>query len=126
MEGAANGSSAVRLYVDADITPRLAHALRTRGYDAISAHEVGMAEAADIEHLIFAAGQGRTLLTCNARDFTPLFEDFWYAGRNHSGVVVSEQLELGEMLRRVLKLLDTVTAQEMHNGWKNLAEFAAR
>lgn len=126
MERTAGGEPFVRLYIDADITPRLARALCARGYDAISAHDVGMAEASDEEHLAFAAGQGRALLTCNARDFTPLFEDFWLAGRDHSGVIVSEQLEAGEMLRRVLRFLDSVTADEMRNNWKNLAQFATR
>ena len=76
--------------------------------------------------MAFAAAQGRTLLTCNARDFTPIFEDYWFAGRDHSGVIVSEQLELGEMLQRVMTFLDSVTADEMRNNWKNLAEFAER
>jgi len=112
--------------VDADITPKLARALRPRGYDVISAHEVGLAEASDEDHMAFAVAQGRVLLTCNARDFTPIFEDYWFAGIDHSGVIVSEQLELGEMLRRVTAFLDSVTADEMRNNWKNLGEFAGR
>jgi predicted nuclease of predicted toxin-antitoxin system len=126
MERATNGEFFIRLYVDADITPKLARTLRARGYDAISAHEVGLAEVSDAEHMAFAVSQGRTLLTCNARDFTPIFEDLWFAGKEHSGVIVSEQLEPGEMLRRVLRFLDVVSADEMRNNWKNLAEFAVR
>ena len=126
MERATDNELFVRLYVDADITPKLARALRWRGYDAIAAHEIGNAEASDAEHMAFAAAQGRVLLTCNARDFTPMFEDYWHAGKEHSGVVVSEQLELGEMLRRVLAFLDAVTTDEMRNNWKNLAEYGVR
>ena len=126
MEGATDNELFVRLYVDADITPKLARALRSREYNVISAHEIGKAEASDEEHMAFAAAQGRTLLTCNAQDFTPLFEDYWFAGRDHSGVIVSEQLELGEILRRVMAFLDSVTADEMRNNWKNLGEFAGR
>jgi len=114
----------VRLYLDADITPKLARLLREHGYDVLSAHEVGNAELSDPEQMAFAASQERTLLTCNAQDFTPLFEEYWDAGRKHSGVIVSEQLEFGEMLRRILILLDSVIADEMRNNWKNLAEFA--
>lgn len=114
----------IRLYIDADITPRLARELRSRGYDAISAHEVGQAQASDPEQMVFVAREGRTLLTCNARDFTPIFQDYWFAGQQHSGVVVSEQLELGEMLHRVVALLEGVPEEEMLNNWKNLAEFA--
>ena len=35
-------------------------------------------------------------------------------------------MPIGEMLRRTLKLLNTVTADEMMNNIKNLAEFAER
>jgi hypothetical protein len=125
MQTAANGER-VKLYVDTDITPKLARTLRAHGYDVVSAHEVGSAEATDREHIDFAAAQGRTLLTCNAQDFTPIFEDYWFAGKDHNGIVVSEQLELGEMLRRVMAFLDSITVDEMRNNWKNLAEFAGR
>jgi uncharacterized protein with PIN domain len=115
----------VKLYVDADITPKLARALRTRGYDVLSAHEAGKDDASDVEQLAFAAAEERALLTCNAGHFTTIVEDYWYAGREHSGVIVSDQLELGEMIRRVARLLDMADAGDMRNNWKNLAEFAA-
>lgn len=115
----------MKLYVDADVTPKLAHALRQRGYDVLSAHEAGNADAADLEQRAFAVTEDRALLTCNSGDFTAIFEDYWYADRAHNGVIVSEQLEFGEMLRRVVRLLDTVDAGDMRNNWKNLAEFAA-
>ena len=98
--------------------------MRERGYDVLSAHEAGNADASDSEQMAFAANQGRALLTCNAGDFTVIFEDYWYTDREHGGVIVSEQLELGEMIRRVARLLDTVDADDMRNNWKNLAEFA--
>lgn len=66
------------------------------------------------------------MLTCNAKDFTPLFEDYWFTGQDHSGVIVSEQLEFGELFRRVVAFLKATTADEMRNNWKNLAEFATR
>ncbi len=115
----------LKLYVDADITPKLARILRERGYDVLSAHEADNAEVSDDEQMAFAAVEGRALLTCNAGDFTAIFEDYWYADRLHSGVIVSEQLELGEMIRRVAKLLDTIDTNHMRNNWKNLAEFSA-
>jgi uncharacterized protein with PIN domain len=126
MQGTTSGERSIRLYVDTDITPKLARILRSRGYDVVSAHEIGLAEVTDEEHMTFAAAERRALLSCNARDFTPIFEDYWFAGRDHSGVIVSAQLELGEMLRRVMAFLDNVTADEMRNNWKNLAEFAEK
>jgi len=54
----------------------------------------------------------------------PLFDEWWETGRQHHGIIVSEQLSFGEMLRRLLNLLHQVTAEEMRNSYKNLAEFA--
>jgi hypothetical protein len=113
----------VKLYLDHDISYRIAEQLRARGHDAIGAWEVGNTELLDEAQLEYAAGQGRVLVTCNTQDFVPLYLDWWNAGRHHNGIITSEQLEFGEMLRRLLHFLETVTAKEMPNMIRNLAEF---
>jgi hypothetical protein len=113
----------VTLYLDADVDPELARQARQRGFDVVSAYEVGNGRLLDPDQLAYAAGQGRAVLTHNARDFAPLFNEWWNAGKSHHGIIVSEQLPIGEMLRRTLKLLNTVTADEMMSNIKNLAEF---
>lgn len=113
----------VKLYLDHDISYRIAEQLRARGHDAIGAWEVGNAELPDWAQLEYATGQGRVLVTCNVQDFVPLYLEWWNAGRHHSGIVTSEQLEFGEMLRRLLCFLETVTAKEMRDMIRNLAEF---
>lgn len=97
---------------------------RRRGFDAISAYEADHAALDDDDQLKYAAGQRRAVLTCNAKHFEPLFEGWWQAGRKHCGVIVSEQMPIGEMLRRVLRLLNTVSADEMENGYRDWPEFA--
>ncbi len=116
----------VALYTDADITPKLARLLRERGFDAVAAHEVGNAELEDAEHLAYAASQGRAILTYSSKDYAPLVDQYWWAGKEHHGIIVSEQLPVGELLRRVLRFLNTMTADEMRNNYRDLAEFAAR
>jgi len=116
----------VALYTDADVTPKLARLLRERKFDAVSAYEVGNAESEDSEHLAYAASQGRAILTYNIKDYPPLLDEYWWADRQHHGIIVSEQLPIGELLRRVLRFLNAVTADEMRNNYKNLAEFAER
>lgn len=114
----------IALYTDADIHGKLAALIRQRGFDVVSAYEVGNSALDDPAQLRYAADHQRAILTCNAKDFVPLLEQWWEAGVDHWGVIVPEQLTLAEMLRRVLRLLDGVSAEEMRNGCRNLGEFA--
>jgi len=54
----------------------------------------------------------------------PLLDEWFQAGRKHYGVIVSEQVPIGEMLRRALRMLNTISADDMEDGFRNLAEFA--
>ncbi len=114
----------IALYTDADVHGGLAAQIRHKGFDAISAYEAGNATLDDEDQLKYASSQRRAILTCNAKHFEPLFEGWWQAGRKHYGVIVSEQMPIGEMLRRLLRLLNTVSADEIENGYRDLAEFA--
>jgi hypothetical protein len=116
----------VKLYTDADVHGKLARLVRQHGFDAVSAYEVGNGGLDDPEQLAYAVSQRRAIVTCNIRHFAPLFDAYWQAGQEHYGIIVSAQLPIGEMLRRVLLLLNSVSADEMRNNYKNLAEFAQR
>lgn len=113
----------VSLYLDADVDRKLAEQLRARGFEVVSAREVGNDELSDEAQLAYAAAQKRVLLTHNAKHLVPLFEEWWFANKRHYGIIVSEQLPIGELLRRTLRFLNSVTADEMVNN-VNLAEFA--
>ncbi|MGH7320115.1 MAG: DUF5615 family PIN-like protein [Candidatus Rokuibacteriota bacterium] len=78
----------MKLYFDENLSPRIAVALRTRGIDAVSAHEVGNGRLTDAEQLAWAAGQGRTLVTGNVRDFVRLSRDAVRQEQPHSGVIL--------------------------------------
>lgn len=114
----------IALYTDADVHGKLAALIRQHGFDALSAYEAGNAQLDDEEQLSYAVRQHRAILTCNARHFAPLCEAWWQAQRQHYGILVSEQLPLGELLRRTLRLLNMVSADEMRNVYRNLADFA--
>jgi predicted nuclease of predicted toxin-antitoxin system len=118
--------SVLRLYLDADVDVKLAANLRKRGFDCISAREVGNDALSDEAQMVFATNEHRTLLTHNIQDFVPIFERWWYAERNHSGIIVSQQIPLGELQRRVIRLLDAITTVGMKNNLRNLGEFADR
>ncbi len=109
--------------MDADVHGRLAEQLRANGVDVLSAGEAGNLDLDDREQLEFAVSQRRAILTHNARHFEPLVREYWNTGKVHYGVVVSEQLPVGELLRRVLRMLDQVDAEQMKNAYRNLSDF---
>ena len=78
----------MKFYLDEDLTPAIAVSLRRRGVDAVSAHEVGQVGLSDAEQLAFASGQGRCLVSANARDFKRLGRDAVEQGRPHAGIVL--------------------------------------
>ncbi len=116
----------VGVYLNADVNPALARQARRRGFDVVSAYEVGNGHLLDADQLAHAAGQGKVILTHNARDFAPLFDEWWEASRPHAGILVSEQLPVGVLLQRLIRMLDTMLADELASTYRNLAEFAER
>lgn len=108
----------IAIYTDEDVTSALAPALRWRGYTAHSTLEVNNQELSDEAQLAYASEQGMAILSYNAQDFIPLAREWYFAGREHAGLIVSEQFDrrrFGELLRQVLRLLDNLTAEEIHN-----------
>jgi predicted nuclease of predicted toxin-antitoxin system len=116
----------VALYTDEDVTSDLAPALRRRGYQAQSTVEAGNDAFSDEAQLTYAAKSGMAILTHNIRDFVPLARTWFLANREHSGIVLSEQFnhnQFGELLRRVLRLLNRWTANDLRNQVLFLQQF---
>lgn len=114
----------VRLYLDEDTISRsLIKALRARNVDIVSAHEVGFVSVADEAHLAYATEMERTVFTFNTRDFVQLHGVWLREGRRHAGIIVSDQVHVGQIVRRLLKLLDDRSAQEMENWLEFLSNW---
>jgi len=121
-----DGKLFASIYVDADLMPRVATALRQRNYACQSALEDGFGEASDEQILERAVELGMVLLTNNACHFAVLAQQWAYQGRDHTGILICEQFrrsEFGQFLRLLLRFLDAVTADEMRNGFRYLSEF---
>jgi hypothetical protein len=95
------------VYLDADVHPIVARILRGRGFDTVSANEAGYRQASDREQLDFAVARRR------ARE-----------GRAHCGIIVSDQLEVGEVVRRLTKVLGAYSASDMIDRFVWLQSFA--
>jgi len=117
----------IALYTDEDITAELAPALRERGFEAQSAVEAGMLAAADAAQLQHATRQGMVLLTCNADHFMRLAKVYAATHQSHAGIIVSSEQygrrHLGELRRLVLRLLNTLSADDMRDCVVYLQQF---
>lgn len=101
---------AIKLYLDEDVDPLLAHVLRNRGVDCLSTKEAGNLGLPDGEQLRFAADQGRTILTFNVKDFVALATKAAISGQHHSGIIVSDHVPFRELLRRVMRCSGVMNA----------------
>jgi hypothetical protein len=105
----------IRLYIDEDAHESVAPALRRHGYDVLSVREADRRGFSDTEQLAYAAAQNRTLFSFNAADYIVLHLEYLTQGREHAGIVVAKQMPIGETVRRLLILLNQVSADEIHN-----------
>lgn len=104
-----------RFYLDEDIDVALEQALINRGVEAVSTLKAGKIGNTDEEQLSFAKSEKRITVTHNVRDFVILHKKFLDNDRTHSGIIVSDQLPIGTLLKRVMKLWFTLGAKDMEN-----------
>lgn len=83
----------------------LAQALRKRGYDVLHIQELDRKGLPDIEQLQYAVSDQRCFFTYNIKDFIQLHNQFVKSGEEHFGIIVSQQLQIGEALKRILSSL---------------------
>jgi hypothetical protein len=110
--------SQIRLYVDEDAAEHaVVNGLVAHGVDVITVFDVGKDTEPDNEQLLFAAGDGRTLNSLNVRDFCRLRSEFLAQGKEHAGLIVvpRQRYSAGEKVRRLVALIQTVSAEEMVN-----------
>lgn len=116
----------IRLYLDRHIKTQLAVDLRRRGYDVLTTQEAAMDTAPDEDQLQFTSANDRVLLTFNIRDFAALHQQWTASGRKHAGIIVSRQLgsrQYGVLLRRMARLLNHFSADQMRSNLVHLEQF---
>jgi hypothetical protein len=99
--------------------------LRAALMNVLTSTEARMDGQKDQAQLAFAAGAGRVIYTGNIRDFRRLNRQYQESGRSHAGMVLLAQstISLGEQARRILRLWETVSAEEMVNREEFLSQW---
>jgi hypothetical protein len=93
----------------------IAQLLRARGFVVVTTQEAGQLRNNDTEQLAYAISQHKTLLTHNRVDFEALARTYFAAGQAHDGIIVAVRRPPWEIARRLLRILNSVTAEEMQN-----------
>jgi len=78
----------VKVYLDENLSPRIAEMLRAAGVDGVSAHEAGRTGLDDRAQLAHATGQGRAIVTCDVADFVTLAAEAIAANVAHAGIIL--------------------------------------
>ena len=114
----------IKLYLDEDTISRaLIKALHSRNVDVLTAKEAALIQAPDQVHLDYATSLNRTVFTFNTRDFAKLHTTYLASSRHHAGIIVSDQLETGVIVRRLLKLLNARSTEAMQDWLEYLSSW---
>lgn len=113
----------IRLCTDEEVDPELAVQLSRLGYDALSCHAAANHDQGlnDDWQLRYAASEQRAILVYNIAHFVALDRDWRARAAEHHGIILSQQLRIGELVRRARRHLDTYTPQQQYNTVLQLA-----
>jgi predicted nuclease of predicted toxin-antitoxin system len=105
----------IRLYLDEDVNVLVADLLNARGFDVLTVRDAGQLQSSDEEQLAYAVEQQRALVTHNSSDFEYLIQTYFDTERKHYGVILVVRRSPQEIAKRLLAILNQVTADEMEN-----------
>jgi hypothetical protein len=105
----------IDLYLDEDVDVLLADLMRARGFRVTTTQAAGQVGKTDESQLAFATSQRKAILTHNRVHFEALAQGYFEEKKAHSGIIIAVRRRPKELSRRVLILLDSVTADEIEN-----------
>lgn len=105
----------IKVYLDEDVDVMIAELLKVYGFDALTTRDARRLGSEDKEQMAFAAHERMTLLTHNRVHFEALAAEYFATGKEHAGIIIAVQRSSYEITRRVLQILNHVTADEMKN-----------
>lgn len=86
---------APKLYLNENLSPRLAEQLRAQGVDVVASHEARMLAVSDDAQLAFAESERRAIVTFNIHDFANLHAEYSANAVSHWGMIFSTEEPIG-------------------------------
>jgi hypothetical protein len=105
----------IELYLDEDVDVLIAELTQARGFDVITTRDARQLKKSDEEQLAYAVGQQKTFVSHNRADFERIAQEYFSSGRTHYGIILAVRHSPQEIVRRLLIILNQVTADEMQN-----------
>jgi len=105
----------MEVYLDEDVHVLVRDLLSAKAFDVITTRDAGQAGRSDEEQLDYATRHRRTIVTHNRVHFESLALEYFAKGRRHAGIIIAVQRPPQEIARRLLAILNQVTADEMEN-----------
>lgn len=105
----------IELYLDEDVDVLVGDLLRGRGFSVTTTVEAGQLGSEDAEQLAYALEHERAMVTHNRGDFETLAHEYLAEERSHWGIIIATRHPPYEVVRRLLLILNQVTAEEMKN-----------
>jgi hypothetical protein len=115
--------SRLSLYLDEHVQSALAEALRARGVDILTTREAKNIGLHDVGQLVFAAKNRRSLFSYDKRHFARIHYEWMSMKRQHAGIILSDQLTIGLLLRRLMKLHFSLNTEDMINRLEYLSSW---
>ncbi len=114
----------IKLYLDEDAQRTdLIQALRARQIEVETASEATLLGQPDDVQLQYAATKGFVIFSFNRGDFFALHTQWLGYGRHHAGIIISDQLGTGVVMRRLLRLVDAKAAEDMQDWLEFLSNW---
>lgn len=110
--------SQICFYLDEDAGKKsLTNGLRNVGIDVMTTAEADRLGSSDDSQLIWATEQRRVIYSFNVGDFCRLHKAYLEQQQEHSGIVLAakQSYAIGEQLRGLLKLVESLEAENMAN-----------
>lgn len=105
----------IELYLDENVSVLVADLIKARGFIATTARDAGQLGKSDEGQLAYAISKQQAFLTHNRVHFERLAREYSDAGKQHHGIIIATRRSSYELVRRLLPIIDRVTADEMRN-----------